>query len=226
LPSPEPIGRTGLASSRRRVLPSSRAVGCALEGPPASCRLMGSAIPPRGSATSWSSPAGREPIDRLAYLPRPSAPLRSITRTPATPSSGVTGSLEVPSPTAQPERDEPPLPELPPPGPVASSPFLPASTPCSRRDLPGVSQPGAPSGFSLQSLTWQGSRAPLGVASLPAIGSRPRATESDPAARRFAPPRSRVRAPSPLGFGAWRGTGTLRPSGRPGAPDRECPRPR
>jgi hypothetical protein len=139
LPSPEPIGRTGSASSRCRVLPSSRAVGCALEGPPASYRPMGSAFPPRGSSTSWSSPAGREPYDRSACLPRPFAPLRSITRSSATPSSGVTGSLEVCSPTAQPNRGEPPLPELPPPGPVASLPFLPASTPCSRRDLPGFS---------------------------------------------------------------------------------------
>jgi hypothetical protein len=170
LPSPEPIGRTGSASSRRRVLPSSRAVGCALEGPPASYRPMGSAFPPRGSSTSWSSPAGREPYDRSACLPRPFAPLRSITRSSATPSSGVTGSLEVCSPSAQPNRGEPPLPELPPPGPVASPPFQPASTPCSRRDLPGLFHPGAPSGFSLQSLTWHGSRAPLGVASLPAIG--------------------------------------------------------
>jgi hypothetical protein len=90
---------------------------------------------------------------------------------PVTPSSSVFGSLEVSSPSTQPQRDEPPLPELPPPGQVASPPFLPASTPCSRRDLPGVFQPGAPSGFSLQSLTWQRLHAPLDAASLPAIGN-------------------------------------------------------
>jgi hypothetical protein len=226
LPSPEPIGRTGSASSRRRVLPSSRAVGCTLEGPPASYRRMGLAFPPRGSSTSWSSPAGREPFDRLACLPRPFAPLRSITRSSATPSSGVTGSLEVCSPTAQPNRVEPPLPELPPPGPVASPPFPPASTPCSRRDLPGLSHPGAPSGFSLQSLTWPGSRAPLGVASLPAIGGRSRATDRTlPIGGTHLPgPASVPRRLSASARGAV--LAAFGPFGLPDAPDRGCPRSR
>jgi hypothetical protein len=61
------------------------------------------------------------------------------------------------SPTAQPDRPEPPLPGLPGPGHVASSRFLPASTPCSRNDLPDVFQPGALTGFTLQSLTLPGS---------------------------------------------------------------------
>jgi hypothetical protein len=122
--------------------------------------------PPRGLR-----PPGAKPCERLANLPRPFAPLRSVTRTPVTPSSGAIGSLEVSSPSTQPNRDEPPPPELPPPGPVASPPFQPASTPFSRRDLPGVFHPGAPSGFSLQSLTWQGLHAPLDAASLPAIGN-------------------------------------------------------
>lgn len=75
------------------------------------------------------------------------------------------------SPSAQPNRDEPPLPKLPPPGHVASIPFLPASTPCSRRDLPGLFRPGALVGFSLQSLTRQGSPSPPGATSPLAIGS-------------------------------------------------------
>jgi len=45
-----------------------------------------------------------------------------------------------------------------------------ASTPCSRPDLPGVFQPGTLVGFSLQSLTRQGSHSPLGAASPLAIG--------------------------------------------------------
>jgi len=154
--------------------------------------------PPRGLR-----PPGAKPCERLANLPRPFAPLRSFTRTPVSPSSGDIGSLEVSAPSTQPNRDEPPPPELPPPGPVASPPFRPASTPCSRHDLPGVFQPGAPSGFSLQSLTWQGLHASLDAASLPAIGngaSRP-IGDSD---RWVPPPRFRVRAPSPFGFGSWR----------------------
>lgn len=74
------------------------------------------------------------------------------------------------APPAQPFRGKPPLPELPPPGHVASLPFLPASTPCSRLDLPGVSQPGALVGFALQSLTRSGSLSPFGAASPRAIG--------------------------------------------------------
>jgi len=226
LPSPEPIGRTGLASSRRRVLPSSRAVGCALEGPPASYRLMGSAIPPRGSSTSWSSPAGREPCHRLACLPRPFAPLRSMTRTPVTPSSSVLR--------------------------LSRGLFPHGATQSRRATIPGVASsgsccvPAVPAGLD----ALLPSRSPRSVSSGRALGvlpseldlawiacaSRRRFPSCDwlaasryrpgTAGRRFAPPRSRARAPSPFGFGAWRGTGAFGPFGPPDAPDRGCPRPR
>jgi len=65
LPSPEPVGRTESAEPCRHDPPSSLAVGWSLEESPSSCRRMGSAIPPRGSSTSWSSGDGREPFDRL-----------------------------------------------------------------------------------------------------------------------------------------------------------------
>jgi len=65
LPSPEPVGRTEPAASCRHDPPSSLAVGWSLEESPPSYRHMGSAIPPRGSSTSWSSGDGREPYDRL-----------------------------------------------------------------------------------------------------------------------------------------------------------------
>jgi hypothetical protein len=45
--------------------PSSRAVGLSLEEIPSSYRLIGLAIPPRGSSTSWCSGDGREPYYRL-----------------------------------------------------------------------------------------------------------------------------------------------------------------
>jgi hypothetical protein len=82
---------------------------------------------------------------------------------------GCTALPRFHAPTAQPFRDEPPLPELPPPGHVASSPFLPASTPCSRRDLPGVSQPGALPGFLPSELRPVEIGPPLDVPSPPAI---------------------------------------------------------
>jgi len=67
----------------------------------------------------------------------------------------ATCSREVSSPTAQPFQREPPPPGFACPGHVAPSHFLRASTRCSRADLPGISQPGALSGFPLQSLTEQ-----------------------------------------------------------------------
>jgi hypothetical protein len=116
LPSPEPAILSSWRPCVAARLPSSHAVGCSLEGSPACCRRIGLAIPPRGSSTSWSSHAGREPDEWLACLPRTSAPLQSVTRWTVAPSSDASGSLEVSPPTAQPKRDEPPLPELPPPG--------------------------------------------------------------------------------------------------------------
>jgi hypothetical protein len=107
------------------------------------------------------------------------------------------------SPSAQPNRDEPPLPKLPPSGLVASLPFLPASTPCSRPDLPGMFHPGAHMGFSLQSVTRRGSHSPFGAPSPLAIGQ---ATFTPPTVCRTAArasPGTRL-APSPFGFSAWR----------------------
>jgi len=63
--SPEHIGQTELAASCHHDPPSSRAVGLSLEESPASYRLIGLAIPPCGSSTSWFSGAGREPYDRF-----------------------------------------------------------------------------------------------------------------------------------------------------------------
>jgi hypothetical protein len=71
-------------------------------------------------------------------LPQAFTPLQSLTRR-CPHRVRCTALPRFSAPPAQPFRDEPPLPELPPPGHVAPSPFLPASTPCSRRDLPGVS---------------------------------------------------------------------------------------
>jgi hypothetical protein len=59
--SPEHIGRTEMTTSCRHDASSSLAVGLSLEESPTSYRRMGLAIPPRGSSTSWSSGAGREP---------------------------------------------------------------------------------------------------------------------------------------------------------------------
>jgi len=125
------------------------------------------------------------------------------------------------SPPAQPNRDEPPLPELPPPGPVSSLPFLPASTPCSRRDLPGLFHPGALVGFSLQSLTRQGSLPPSGAASPPAIGDAVSRYRTALPFGGFRLPGPRL-PPSPFGFSALRVV-VGSPCGGPDEPDRGRP---
>jgi hypothetical protein len=65
LPSSEHIGQTESTAPCRHVPSSSRAVERSLEVFPSSYRLMGSAIPPRGSSTSRYSNDGREPYDRF-----------------------------------------------------------------------------------------------------------------------------------------------------------------
>jgi hypothetical protein len=65
LPSSEHIGQTESTDPCRHVPSSSRAVERSLEVSPSSYRLIGSAIPPRGSPTSRYSNDGREPYDRL-----------------------------------------------------------------------------------------------------------------------------------------------------------------
>jgi hypothetical protein len=132
-------------------------------------RLAGSAPPPHGFTTV----AFRQPASRLAVRHvRSSSPsygqgrshkpgpcfrvlpghprARTMPHTPL--SRGFFPHRHNPAIQSHPSRG------FHPPGHVASSRFLPASTPCSLNGLPGVSQPGAPSGFSLQSLTWQRSR--------------------------------------------------------------------
>lgn len=145
--SPEPVGDIGFAS---RVTASGATLLWFAVPSKTSRRAIALLVrrphpvvhPPRGLR-----PPGAGSVNFQACLPRPSAPLQSHPRIPRVPSSGTTGSHEVSAPTAQPKSDEPPLPEHPTPGPVASLPFLPAPTPSSRRHLPGVFQPGAPSGF-------------------------------------------------------------------------------
>jgi len=110
-------------------------------------RPIGSARPLRGSSTlRLQGPWEVHSIARMDRLPQASSPLQSSTRR-CPHLVGAPLSRGFVAPPAPPFRGEPPLPELPPPGHVASLPFLPAPTPSSRHDLPGVFQPGALSGF-------------------------------------------------------------------------------
>ena len=103
-------------------------------------------------------------------IPPPSGFFPASEFDPAMPAPcGCTALPRFHAPTAPPLRSEPPLPELPPPGHVAPLPFPPASTPCSRRDLPGVFQPGALPGFIPSELHPAKIGPPLDVPSPPAI---------------------------------------------------------
>jgi hypothetical protein len=127
-----------------------------------------------GAAATWfvhlaaREARGGSPDESSA--PPPSGFFPASEYIPAIPAPrGCTALPRFHAPPAPPFRGEPPLPELPPPGHVASLPFLPASTPCSHRDLPGVFQPGALPGFLPSELDLAEIGPPLGIPSPPAI---------------------------------------------------------
>jgi len=98
-----------------------------------------------------------------------------------------------------------------------------ASTSCSRPDLPGVFQPGALMGFSLQSLTRQGSLSPLGAASPLAIGNAASRYRTALPLGGTRLPGGRYLAPSPFGFSAWVRWSSGVPDGIPCVPDHRRP---
>lgn len=191
--SPEHIGQSGMAASCHHDPSSSLAVGWSPEEIPSSYRRMGSAIPPRGSSTSWSSGDGREPCDWFVSPSSDFLPASEYCPAAATPSSGVFCSPEVCSPCSATQSRRATTPG------VASSgsccvPAVPAGFDAllpSRS--PRCFQPGALLGFTLQSLTRQGSLSPLGAASPPAIGLRGVTVPDGHAVRRSASPRALVR---------------------------------
>jgi hypothetical protein len=96
--------------------------------------------PPRGLQASTS-----DTVARIVRLPQASAPLQSLSH-PYPDSRANTSVLTLPRfrpPSALPNRQKPPLPDLPRPGLVASSHLPCALTPCSFVGLPGVFQPGS-----------------------------------------------------------------------------------
>jgi hypothetical protein len=131
---------------------------------------MGSSLPPRG----FDHPVVFErrescPYQQTEFLPGfrpapeyyPEPLLRPWTQT---------AFSRFHSPTAPSLHREQPPPGLPPPGHVTSSPFRWAPTFSSLDDLPDMSQSGALTGFTLQSLPCQGPSRPLDPDSPLAIG--------------------------------------------------------
>jgi len=115
--------------------------------------------PPRGLRKRQALPVlpGCDPSSGLhsasESCPHPRAPSRGPRRARW---DECVRSHEVSRPHSATQPREPPLPGLPPPGPVASPHFLRASTPCSRHGLPGMSQPGALTGFDPSELDTAG----------------------------------------------------------------------
>jgi hypothetical protein len=180
------VVRRQRVSNRRRPpqsVPASSGVSPAvsLRGDLLSCGWPASRSIPRtlapyrfGAAAAWfvhlAAHQARGRTTDASVVPPPSGFFPASEFDPAMPAPcGCTALPRFHAPTAPPLRSEPPLPELPPPGHVASLPFLPASTPCSRRDLPGIFQPGALPGFLPSELHPAKIGPPLDVPSPPAI---------------------------------------------------------
>jgi hypothetical protein len=183
-PSPS-SERCGISRAGGRASLSAALLSCGRSASRSSTserlRPTGSAHPPHGLDRALARPIVRlavrrvrssSPFDTARPLPQAWTPLQSFTRESPCPDESVHTALSrFFSPSTQPSRAEPPLPGLPAPGsccvpavPARPDALLPAN------GLPGMFQPGAPSGFSLQSLTWQVSRPPFGYASPHAIG--------------------------------------------------------
>ena len=173
-------------SDRRRPpqsVPASSGLSPAasLRGDRLSCGWTASRSSPRalaphrfGAAAAWfvhhAARGARGGALESTSVPPPTGFFPASELDPAMPAPrGCTALPRFLAPPALPFRGEPPLPELPPPGQVASLPFLPASTPCSHRDLPGVFQPGALPGFLPSELAPAEIGRPSGLPSPPAI---------------------------------------------------------
>jgi len=213
-----PQSVSGIPSSRTRIA-ACRApllrLACSPKTSPASWRPTGSALPPCGSSR-FVVCRRRAPsvLPEIGDLPRASAPLQSLTRSPPAP-LGAVALPGFPTPTALPSRRDPPLPGFACPGHVAS-PHLPcASTPCSLVGLPGCS-PGALTGLAPFRASPDRDRPRLSA--LPPLlrSACPRTVFRKSSARRVSPAWLRFRGFFPLPVGASI-HGSLR-GRRPGSP--------